>query len=296
MGAPAGVRRMMRYGAPLVLTFSISFDPVLAHAGNFELGWHGLFTALATVVAVALGIRLAAHKGMREDAVASAATWGIVGGIIGARLFHVLDHLDYYLANPAEIPAIWEGGIAVYGAFVGGIVGGWIAARAEGLPTWPLLDAAASAMLVGQAIGRLGCLSNGDAWGAPCGTSGLGICVTYTNPNDLIPAPLLGVPTHAYPIYEIAAEVALLALLWVLRRQLAALPGQTFLVAAIGYALIRFGLTFFRQETIILWGLQEAQVIALITGALALVLLCVLSFRPQMLGVQPQPRPFEGAT
>jgi phosphatidylglycerol---prolipoprotein diacylglyceryl transferase len=126
-------------------------------------------------------------------------------------------------------------------------------------------------MLVGQAIGRLGCLSNGDAWGAPM-TTPCGIClaIRYTNSNDLLPADLKGVPTYAYPAYEIVAELVLLAALWLFRDQLRKFPGASFLVSAIGYAVIRFGLTFLRQETIIIWGLQEAQVIALITGASAL--------------------------
>jgi phosphatidylglycerol:prolipoprotein diacylglycerol transferase len=80
----------------------------------------------------------------------------VVGGIVGARLFHVADHLPYYLANPLLIPAVWEGGIAIYGAFLGGLIGGVVAARRARLPIWRLLDVAAPAMLVGQAIGRLG--------------------------------------------------------------------------------------------------------------------------------------------
>src|SRR5689334_22441140 len=127
-------------------------------------------------------------------------------------------------------------------------------------------------MLIGQMIGRLGCLSNGDAWGAPC-TGGPGICIVYTDPRDLLPADLLGVPTHAYPLYEIVACGLLLLGLWLARHRLAlAPPGTTFLVAALGYSVIRFLLTFFRQETILFWGLQEAQVVALITAAAALLL------------------------
>lgn len=62
----------------------------------------------------------------------------------------------------------------------------------------------------------------------------------------------------------------LLALLWAFRDRLQKMPGATFLVGSVGYAVIRFGLTYLRQETVIVWGLQEAQVIALATGALAL--------------------------
>jgi prolipoprotein diacylglyceryltransferase len=81
------------------------------------------------------------------------------------------------------------------------------------------------------------------------------------------------VPTHPYPLYEGLAEVVLLGVLWLGRDSLARVPGLRFLCGAFGYAAIRFGLTFLRQETVIVWGLQEAQVIALVTALLMLPLI-----------------------
>ncbi len=244
------------------MQIEIGFDPIIAQLGPFQLGWHGVFTALAVAVAVWLGRRLVERWGLPGERIGGVVTWAVIGGLVGARLFFVLDHWPALLAHPLDALAVWEGGIAVYGAFLGGIAAGGLAAWRAGLPIWPLLDAAAPAMLVGQAIGRLGCLSNGDAWGAPCAGP---LCVVYTHPHDLLPPALLGVPTHPYPLYEIGAALLLLAGLWLARRRLAA-PGTTFLVAALGYAAIRFGLSFFRQEALVLWGLQQAQVVALLTG------------------------------
>ena len=84
-----------------------------------------------------------------------------------------------------------------------------------------------------------------------------------------------GVPTHPYPLYEALCEVILLGLLWLSRDSLARIPGLRFLTGAVGYAMIRFGLTFLRQETVLFWGLQEAQVIALATGLVAVMLLAI---------------------
>lgn len=249
----------------------VAFSPVIARLGPLELGWHGVFSVLAVIVAMWLGLRRARRRGLPAEPMGAVVTWAFVGGVVGARLFHVLDNLPSYLANPLAIVAIWQGGIAVYGAFLGGIAGGLLAARRARIPAWPLLDAAAPAMLVGQAIGRLGCLSNGDAWGAPTGGPW---GIVYSRPDALLPPELLGVPTHPYPLYEIAAVVLLLAGLWLARRPLTA-PGQLFLVAAIGYAAIRFSLSFFRQETVVAWGLQEAQLVALATGFAALGVLLV---------------------
>ena len=253
-------------GGELVATFA--FDPVLAGLGPLQLGLHGLFTALAIVAAIWYALRLAGRWGLPTEAIEKVALWGVGGGVVGARLFHVLDHLPYFAQHPIEIVALWQGGIAAYGGFIGGIAAGWIAARRFGLPSWRLLDLAAPSMLIGQAIGRLGCLSNGDAWGAPC-NGAPGICIAYVNADDLLPDELRGVPTHAYPLYEIALELLLLAVLWRLGERLSRRPGQRFVLVALGYALIRLVLTFLRQETVIVAGLQEAQVVALLTAVVA---------------------------
>jgi hypothetical protein len=108
----------------------------------------------------------------------------------------------------------------MYGAFIGGLVGGGIAAWRSHLDPWPLLDIAAPSMLVGQAIGRLGCLCNGNAWGGDATGCPFCLAIRYTNQNDLLPANLRGVPTYAYPLYEIAAEALLLATLWLFRDRL----------------------------------------------------------------------------
>ncbi len=254
------------------MLINIGFSPILAQLGSFQLAWHGILTALAIVIAVLYGERRLARAGMPPEAMGSVIFWAIIGGLIGARLFHVADHLEYYAAHPIQAISFWEGGLAVYGAFFGGILAAIIAVLRTKFPVWRLLDAGAPALLVGQAIGRVGCFMNGDAWGAPTGAEwGL----VYTHPLDLIPPNLLGVPTHAYPLYEIAAVMAWFGVLWLVRDRLTS-RGSTFLVAMIGYAVIRFGLSYFRQETILFWGLQEAQVIALVTGMASVIALVAL--------------------
>lgn len=248
---------------------TIGFDPIIARLGALEAGWHGVATVIAVVVAVWLGVRAATRAGFPAEATSDVAFVAVIGGLVGARLFYVLDHLPRFVKDPLAAFAIWEGGIAVYGAFIGGIAAGAIAAMRVGFPIWRGLDLAAIPMLVGQAIGRLGCLANGDAWGAPTGGDwGL----VYAHPNDLLPRDLLGVPTHPYPLYEMGAVLVLgLALITLRRRPLP--PGVFFLWAALGYAAIRFSLSFFRQETVIALGLQEAQLVALATAILVIGLL-----------------------
>jgi phosphatidylglycerol:prolipoprotein diacylglycerol transferase len=251
---------------PLV---QITIDPIIAQIGPVQLGWHGIFSMLALVAGVWIGLWRAKQLGIDVDRMASGVGWAIAGAVVGARLFHVLDHVPYYAQHPLEILAIWQGGIAVYGGFVGGVVTGAFVAWKMGLPVWRCLDAAAVGMLVGQAIGRIGCFINGDAWGAPTGCP----CgVVYWHEHALLPPELIGVPTHPYPLYEILAVAGLLALLWAMRGRHDR-PGTAFLVTTIGYGLVRFGLSFVRQESVIVLGLQEAQIIAVLTSVVALAIL-----------------------
>lgn len=247
----------------------ITIDPTIAQIGPFQLGWHGVFSVLALLVGVWIALWHARLLGIDVDTMVSGLGWVIAGAVVGARLFHVLDHLPYFAQHPLEIVAVWQGGIAVYGGFVGGVLVGAVTAWRLGLPVWRCLDAAAPALLVGQAIGRIGCLVNGDAWGGPTGCP----CgVVYWHEHALLPPELLGVPTHPYPLYEIVAVSALLGLLWAMRGR-PVRPGTAFLVTTVGYGVIRFFLSFVRQETVIVFGLQEAQLVAIVTGAVALAIL-----------------------
>jgi phosphatidylglycerol:prolipoprotein diacylglycerol transferase len=250
------------------LTLPVGIDPTIIVVGPLQIGWHGVLTAVAVLLAVSMGTAALRRRGCPADAVETLPLWSLVGGVVGARLFHVLDRLPRFVADPLSALAFWEGGIAAYGGFVGGVAAGVLAARRRGLAVWPLLDAVAPAMLVGQAVGRLGCLSNGDAWGAP---TRWGVGRRVRAPGRAAPARAARRADAPYPRYEIAGVLLLLFLVRLLGPRLP--TGGRFLVVALGYALLRFVLTTVRQEPVVLAGLQEAQVVALITGALAGALL-----------------------
>src|SRR4051794_2728332 len=133
-----------------MITVDIGFDPIIARLGTFELGWHGILTSVAVLAGVWLALWLAARRGISTDMVANIATWGVVGGIVGARVFHVLDHLPTYLQDPASILAVWQGGIAVYGAFIGGVVAGGFFAGGPRAGILPLLGISAPPLFLGQ--------------------------------------------------------------------------------------------------------------------------------------------------
>lgn len=263
----------------------INIDPVIFHLGGFALRWYGLTFASGVFLGLWLTQREARRRGLDPNKVATIALWAIFGGLVGARLFHVLDKLSFYLANPQHILMVNEGGLAIWGGLIVGGVVALLVARKEGIRPLALADAAPFGMLVGQMAGRIGCIINGDAYGSP---TSLPWGLVYTNPGAMIPDALKGIPTHPYPVYEILWDTALLGLLLLLRRR--TLPsGALFATYVAGYAVGRFFLTFVRQEDIVVWGLQQAQVIALAAFVLAIAGIVYLIRSRPAAGTQRRP-------
>jgi phosphatidylglycerol:prolipoprotein diacylglycerol transferase len=243
---------------------TIDIEPVIVHLGPLALGWYGLFVALAIGVGMWLAFREARRRGLPMEQMESLATWVFVGGMVGARALHVIDRWDVYALQPLGIFAIWNGGLAIMGAVLGGTLTGLVVAWRRDLPVRAISDAAAPAVILGQAIGRLACLFTGDAVGRA--TTGIGI--TYLNPGAMVPQ--LGVAYEPVFLYEMAWDLAVFAVLWLLRPVLR-VDGQLFAVYLALYALGKFALSFLRTETVWLAGLQEAQLLAI--GALGLAAL-----------------------
>ena len=220
----------------------IDIAPTLFEIGGFMLAWHSVFTLIPVVMAVYLIGRWAVSNGFSDDVVPSVAMWAIPGGIVGARLVHVVDNWSYYAANPSLIPAIWSGGIAIYGALAGGLVAGATYAALKGIPVRRLLDIAAPALILGQAVGRIGDLINGEHFST---SADLPWSIVYTNPAS----PGYGrPPSHPAVGYEMLADLLLFGLLYGLRGRLRP-DGSLFTLYALGYAAIRLPLSFLRLDS-----------------------------------------------
>ena len=238
---------------------TINIDPTMLRLGPLVLSWHGFFSALGLLVGLWLASRVVKPWGVSEEAFSSTAFWGVIGGIIGARLVHVVDQWHLYADDPIRILFITEGGIALFGAILGGTIAGALYAWRAGLPIGRLAVAAAFGLLIGQAIGRIGDLINGEHWAKP---TDLPWAVVYVHPNTLGQR---GIPVHpVVGIYEPLYDLAVFALLWPFRYRMPR-AGMVFWAYLGLYSLGRFFLSVLRLDRVWFWGLQEAQLIAIPT-------------------------------
>ncbi|MGH2378026.1 MAG: prolipoprotein diacylglyceryl transferase [Candidatus Limnocylindria bacterium] len=263
----------------------LPLDPEI-HLGPIALAWHGIFTAVGIFFGVWLAIRLLRGR-VPEDAAYSVATWGVVGGIVGARIVHVIDQWPHYSQNLVQIPMIWTGGIAVWGAAIGGaLVGLVVAVRRGDVPVGATADAAAAGIGLGFGLGRIGDIFNGEHLAVPCGDDP-GICVAYTHPATLGQGPDVGFgrqfsgaawegPVHLPVAYEMVWDLLGVGLVLLLRRYLGAPEGRVFWIWLITYAVGRLWFGYLRVgDPTPFLGLRQDQLIALVVlvaGSLALAL------------------------
>lgn len=239
----------------------IGIDPV-AFLG---VRWYGIFIALA-IIWIILWLVWQVRRGanLSYETVFTAALVGIPSGIVLARLLHVIDLWDYYSQNPGQI--IGGGGLTAYGAILGAALGIWIYSRFSKLNFGYFADLVAPAVIVGQAvIGRIGCTINGCCYGVE---TSLPWGIVYTHPDSLGP----GVATHPTTVYELIFGLMVFGVLVKLRGRFRP-DGLLFLIYLSLYSLWRLATDFLRVGTPFLFGLHQAQVVAIIVLAITVPLL-----------------------
>lgn len=226
----------------MLLAINIGIDPILFYIGSFAISWHAILVILAVIVGIGVAVWLARGAGIERGLIYGMAPWAILGGIIGARLVHVLDFIPSYIQDPVTILKFWEPGLSLFGAILGGTLAVVIYARVRRIPIGRIADLAAPGMILAQAVGRIGCTINGDAYGTP---TSLPWGFTYTHPNaasTTVTWPYVG---HPAPVYEIIWDLIVFAIIWRLRGRLRP-DGSLFLLYLSIYSVGRFVIEFIR--------------------------------------------------
>jgi len=256
--------------------------PVLVEIAGVKIHGYGVAIATALLLALWLAGREAQRKGLGAAVVDQLALPVVLAGFLGGRLGYVVGwEPDLRWRDPLGVLAVWRGGLALHGGLVAGFGAAIWLCRRRRLPLWRLADAVAPALVLGQAVGRLGCFLSGDAYGTP---TDVPWAVTFTNPAALAP---LGVRLHPVQLYEAGLDLVLLGVLWATRRR-PAFEGRQFLLGVGGYALIRIFTESFRGDRVELaLGLSLLQAVSLAILWAALAACALLSARRARAGRRP---------
>ena len=256
---------------PLGFQFT-SPGPIVVKLGPIVIRWYGLLIASAVLLGVSLSQYLAKRRYVNPDLISDLSIWLVIGAIPAARLYYVLFQWSEYSQHPERIIAIWQGGIAIHGAIIGGIIAALIFARLNKISFWQLTDLVAPSLILGQAIGRWGNFFNSEAFGRPTDLPWKLYIPPDHRPVDLVDFEYFH-PTFLYEsLWNLMVFALLLTLFFrALSKKSSLKIGTLFLVYGIAYSLGRFWIEGLRTDSLMLGPLRMAQMVSL--GGMTLGLL-----------------------
>lgn len=260
--------------------------PELFRIGDFRMYTYGVLLALAFLAALLVAARLAARDGLPRERIYDLGLWMLLAALLGSKILMLWTE-PVYRENPWQLLSLdfLRSGGVFYGGLIGAVVAGYLLVRYYKLNWWKTADAFAPGIALGQAIGRQGCFAAGCCWGKPT-TLPWGVHFTQAG-SEITGVPTVdattGAPLYLHPtqLYESFATLALFFfLLWLHRRK--RFSGQVILFYAVLYSITRFLIEFVRDDPrgdiaglTTLTGLSTSQIISLIVGIGALIILIV---------------------
>ena len=190
--------------APFIL-FGIQFGPFALHA-------YGLFVAAGFLLGIGWSMREARERGLDPDLLSDLGFYIILGAILGARALYVLINPVYFWHNPLEIFMFWKGGLVFSGGAILANILALAYLKKKNQNIWLWMDTLVPGIGLGEAVGRIGCLSAGCCYGAACD---LPWAITFGHPDSLAP---LHMPLHPTQIYHSLAGLACFCVAVLLKR------------------------------------------------------------------------------
>ncbi|MBZ0169208.1 prolipoprotein diacylglyceryl transferase [Candidatus Methylomirabilis lanthanidiphila] len=235
--------------------------PFVLQIGPLSLRWYGLLFATGVMLGTWLAQREAVRRGEDPEQLLNVIVFGVMAGLIGARLYYVLFNWGYYGASPLKILAVWEGGLAIHGGLLVGGLAAVIYSVRKRLPVLTYLDIMAPSAPLGQAIGRWGNFFNQEAFGTPTDLPWKLYIEPYHRPPELSTYEYFH-PTFLYE--SIWNLLVFMILYFLLRGRLQRIPGAL-LPCYVGlYSVGRFFVEGLRIDSLMLGPLRAAQVMSLI--------------------------------
>lgn len=271
----------------------------------FSIKWYGVIIAFGFTLAALFGGRIAYTWRINLSKMVDVLIYGTFGGIIGARAYYVIFQWDYYSQNPAEIFQIWNGGLAIYGGIIGGLLAAFITCKLEKLNFYNLLDMVGMSLLIGQGIGRWGNYANQEAFGTftkgnfgmmsekvvsyiaahpdKFGLEGVTDISGYIEENNLF--------VHPTFFYEFAWCMLGFAVLYITLKKFRKFSGQLFLSYGIWYGLGRTIIEGLRTDSLYIGstGIRVSQALSI-----CIVAVCSAILIGMLIKVKKHPVKIEG--
>jgi|KBSSwiStaDraftv2_1062776.scaffolds.fasta_scaffold11487_3 phosphatidylglycerol:prolipoprotein diacylglycerol transferase len=269
--------------------------PELFRIGSFPINTYGVFLAIAFLSAILITVKLAERDGLPRERIYDLSLWMLLASLVGSKILMLFTEPEYR-ENPLgllSLDFLRSGGV-FYGGLVGAVIAGYLLMRRYQLPWWKTADACAPGIAIGSFFGRQGCFAAGCCWGKP---TSLPWGVQFSELGHEITGVPIDQHLHPTQLYEsFAMLLVFFGLLWLHKRK--RFDGQVILVYALLYASIRFAIEFVRDDPrgdilglTTLTGLSTSQMISLVIGVLALILLIARNRKSRVLNYEDSRAP-----
>lgn len=249
-------------------------DPVLLELGPITIYWYGVIIATGALLGIYLGMKEAERVGWNKEIIIDFVFYAIIFAILSARIYYVVFEWERYADGPFwKVFAIWEGGIAIHGAILGGVLTAIVFAKVRNIDFWKLADIAAPSLILGQAIGRWGNFMNQEAHGGPVSEQAYENFLQYLPDFIMNQMTIDGIMYHPTFLYESVWNVLVFVFL-ILLRKYNPMRGEIFLSYLILYSVGRFFIEGMRTDSLyIIEGLRTAQVVSVTLILIGIILI-----------------------
>lgn len=245
-------------------------NPVLLDFGFIKIYWYSFCLLIAFIIGCYLAFQEAKRHQIKEDFMVNLFFYTIPIAFVGARMYYVLFNLDYYSANLLDIFKIWEGGLAIHGGIIAGLIFLYHYTKKQNISLWKITDILVVSLILGQAVGRWGNFFNGEAHGVE---TTLTFLQSLFLPNFIIKGMYINgvyyIPTF---LYESIWDFIGFLLLYFYQKRKTTKLGQTTSLYLIWYGVGRFLVEGMRTDSLMLGGIRIAQLISIVSIIIGIVI------------------------
>ena len=246
-------------------------DRVAFSIFNINIYWYSICILLGMIVASILIINESKKHNLNKNIISDLIFYTVIIGIIGARLYYVIFNLNYYLNNPVEIVEVYNGGLAIHGGLIAGLIFSYYYSKKKGLNYLRILDICAPAVLIAQGIGRWGNFFNKEAYGS---ITTLSTLKSMHIPNFIINGMYID-GNYYYPTFLFESILCLIGfiVIMIIRKNKKIKLGFQIGFYLIWYGVVRFFIEILRTDSLMLLNLKMAQIVSIIGVIIGMILI-----------------------